>query len=455
MSNSPTQAAEKLSPDWLANLILVRWSAGRTRLGLKIERAPRLNLLLALLLVICGIGMALAWTPPPYNDTNFDLRDFGILHRLGVRGPIILGWIVAASGFIALFPARQMRILAVTGVAMLLNLLIASELLESGGGAQALIPLTISMIGPSLGFIFYLRRRDRFGFALMIAALPLSYLAAAYLVQGNKLHHVNSFTANPRMFMVLWLYAAEVRAGASSIAPFSSQFWAYVFSPAQLMNSLCMPTLKFTRAKCHWESVILGFEVILACLFYMFALSFIEAKLNEDFRRLTSLSSVSGYGVLNYLRTYAYSFAAISSAEGCFRILGFDVNAMFRVPLLAANPHERWQRWSVMFYDFLKSLVFVPLLRRYRSAFFAVVVTFVVSAVIHEVPYALSWRWDDIFEANARRTVGHIAFFTLHGLAVYASLKLSHRLPAGATRRGWYGVAATFVVMAIIHVLAP
>ncbi len=74
----------------------------------------------------------------------------------------------------------------------------------------------------------------------------------------------------------------------------------------------------------------------------------------------------SGSAVL--LATYAFAlqiycdFAGYTDiARGTARMLGFDICLNFRLPYLAANPSDFWQRWHVSLSTWLRDYLYIPL----------------------------------------------------------------------------------------------
>ncbi|MEA1927530.1 MAG: MBOAT family O-acyltransferase [Candidatus Auribacterota bacterium] len=74
----------------------------------------------------------------------------------------------------------------------------------------------------------------------------------------------------------------------------------------------------------------------------------------------------SGAEVL--LGTYAFAlqiycdFSGYTDiARGTARMLGFDISLNFRLPFLAANPNDFWQRWHISLSSWLRDYLYIPL----------------------------------------------------------------------------------------------
>ncbi|MGE0763686.1 MAG: hypothetical protein AB7N80_10450 [Bdellovibrionales bacterium] len=367
------------------------------------------------------------------------------------RGPIAMGWVLVAGGLILWLPRWRRTFETAALVTSIATLLTASQAMDS----SAALAIVLTGVLPALGFYYHLRRQTRLSFWLMIACLPLGIVIAQGLADFGFLQQVNYFTNQPRFFMILWLYAAEVRANSAAFAPNSSLFLSYAFSPAQLLTNICLPTSMFKLSPLHWEEVLKGLEILALILLYMVITLTLFQNLNREDFRFNSWQDFVTFGGLNYLKYYFLSYASLSSAEAAFRFLGYDLLSMFKTPFLAPSPHERWQRWSTTFYEFLKFMVFIPLLRRLKSPFFAVLITFWVSFLLHEVAFFLRLSDEESSFYAERTMMMKFVFFTLHGLAVYASLKTAKKWPSGQALRGWAGCALTFLIMAVIHAFAP
>ncbi|MGD8454060.1 MAG: MBOAT family O-acyltransferase [Phycisphaerae bacterium] len=89
-----------------------------------------------------------------------------------------------------------------------------------------------------------------------------------------------------------------------------------------------------------------------------------------------------------YLLFSAYCDVAI----GLARLVGFRATENFRQYWLARSLTDVWRRWHITFSFILRDYVFMPLVRRRWSAVAALVVTFVVCGVLHNLDnYYVLW----------------------------------------------------------------
>ncbi len=79
-------------------------------------------------------------------------------------------------------------------------------------------------------------------------------------------------------------------------------------------------------------------------------------------------SGAAPTGSAVWLATYAFAlqiycdFSGYTDiARGTARMLGFDIRLNFRLPYLAANPADFWQRWHVSLSSWLRDYLYIPL----------------------------------------------------------------------------------------------
>jgi len=112
-------------------------------------------------------------------------------------------------------------------------------------------------------------------------------------------------------------------------------------------------------------------------LFYfgLFKKVFIADNLAEIVNRVFSVpaSQQSGFEIL--LGVYAFAFQIYGDfsgysdmARGIARMLGFELMLNFRVPYLATNPREFWQRWHISLSSWLRDYLYIPLGGNRRGA---------------------------------------------------------------------------------------
>lgn len=257
---------------------------------------------------------------------------------------------------------------------------------------------------------------------------------------------LDHYRPNRMLFLILLpLLEPAIRGGAEQGALFGRQLWF----PLQLIypvpTRLQQWSLSPERAKVQVRGLLdvligMGFLVIHS---YM---SKVPLAKND----LDGFSEFLGFGLHCYVETYFLSCGSISVPIGLARIWGFSLPDPYSLPLLAASPFDRWRRWNSYFYHFYRWAVFLPLARKFESLFVAVMGTFVITILFHvggASPITVH-RFEEYYLA------GNIAaFFLAHGLVVYLGLKLNLPVFRGAERKGWGGVALTWALMVLVHIL--
>jgi D-alanyl-lipoteichoic acid acyltransferase DltB (MBOAT superfamily) len=117
-------------------------------------------------------------------------------------------------------------------------------------------------------------------------------------------------------------------------------------------------------------------------------------------------------------------------AAALWRLCGGRTREFMEAPLLASTPAEFWRRYNRPAQQFLYEDVFKRV-GGFRSPVPATVVTFAVSALIHEY----------VFAASLGRVQGYqTVFFLLQGLGVAATIRMR---PQGW--RVWLWIATTWI----------
>ncbi|XP_047179520.1 probable long-chain-alcohol O-fatty-acyltransferase 5 [Vigna umbellata] len=129
-------------------------------------------------------------------------------------------------------------------------------------------------------------------------------------------------------------------------------------------------------------------------------------------------------------------------------LLGFDLQPQFDEPYLSTSLQDFWgRRWNLMVTGILRPSVFHPVYRistRFLgpscSASTAVLATFLVSGLMHELIYYYLTRAPPTWEVTC--------FFVLHGVCTVAEVAVKKVM----LRRGWrlHGVVSTALVLAFL-----
>lgn len=172
-------------------------------------------------------------------------------------------------------------------------------------------------------------------------------------------------------------------------------------------------------------------------------------------RRVGELSGLTLLLVsyLGYVSAYCKTVVGFNIATGILRLFGLPIRDNFHYWLLARTPNEHWQRWNLLFREWVITFVFFPIMRSKRWLFAAIMAALLTSGALHLVPSML-FRQGDAFHA-----VTGTAYWIINGLAIYAVIKIPQLFPrAVATLRidgglAWsvVGVVATSAFYGILH----
>ena len=163
-----------------------------------------------------------------------------------------------------------------------------------------------------------------------------------------------------------------------------------------------------------------------------------------------SLLAVSYVG---YVGENCQLVLAFNVVIGVLRLFGVPLRDNFNYWLLARTPNEHWQRWNLLFREWVVTFVFFPIMKSRRWLFAAVMSSLLVSGFLH------------IFAAAIAGTTGvfasvlYMLYWTVNGLAIYAVIKVPQRFPRLVSALGmrsslaWsvFGIVATSSFYAVLH----
>lgn len=150
------------------------------------------------------------------------------------------------------------------------------------------------------------------------------------------------------------------------------------------------------------------------------------------------------YSLVIYLDFSGYSDIAISSGF----LIGVAVPENFRLPYLARNLREFWQRWHITFTRFLTQYLFIPLVRAAQRRFSGIT-PFQTASVAYLLTFLFCGFWHG-------STPGYLAWGLYHGVGLvgydlYRKQRLAPKEPS-LLNRGVH-VAATFLFVSVGWVL--
>ncbi len=163
-----------------------------------------------------------------------------------------------------------------------------------------------------------------------------------------------------------------------------------------------------SRSLSYLQLVIKGISEILVGLLLLYSSTVVEASSIKIFfvselLLLVSLSLILHFGVLNLF-------------TAAWRLAGVDVRELFRSPYKSKSLKEFWgRRWNIAFSEMTSLVAYKPLKHRV-SPEIAMVLSFLLSGLLHEI--AIS------FPVNSGYGLP-LLYFLVHGVLMYAENTLS------------------------------
>lgn len=287
--------------------------------------------------------------------------------------------------------------------------------------------------------------------ALFASSIGVMLGFALITSSGTIIDGVWANQAN-RIVILFSVFAAERVSRTQTFQTWSEKL-AYFFHPAYLFTPLPLRSEQINNSDDIFSVLKGSYDVCLCALAMIATLALEKRFINSYFDYATH--GVLEIGFFKYLTYYLRSFAWIGFPVAICRLFGMKMEDYFDKPLLAVSPFERWRKWNTYYYQWFYSFIFFPLLKKKYPVFISVMAVFYVTMIIHLgastinlfVPSRESLI--DVFLIKA------FIFFSLHGLAVYLSLKLSRFWPNAKSAAGWLGFLMTHIIMLFIHIFAP
>ncbi|MBP7147805.1 MAG: hypothetical protein KBD01_09685 [Acidobacteria bacterium] len=161
---------------------------------------------------------------------------------------------------------------------------------------------------------------------------------------------------------------------------------------------------------------------------------------------------------LSYVNYVALSLDIVFSynlALGLMRLFGLAVRDNFGPWLLARTPNEHWQRWNLLYREWLITFTFYPMMRARVNLFFCVMATLLASGALHVVARASG------LALTADEALLTLAYWALNGLLIYVVIAFPRRYPGLVQRlrigesaawsvAGWTLTSVTYAVLFFI-----
>lgn len=287
--------------------------------------------------------------------------------------------------------------------------------------------------------------------SLFVASIATMIFISLIASSGVEIDGIWANQAN--RLIILFSVVASERISRAQVFQRLTDKVAYFFHPAYLFTPIPLRAEQINNTDDVF-SVLKGSYDICLCALAMIATLALESRfINAQFDY--AKQGLLELGFYKYLTYYLRSLAWIGFPIAICRLFGMKMDDYFDKPLLAVSPFDRWRKWNTYYYQWFYSFIFFPLLKKRIAVFAAVMTVFFVTMLIHLGSSTINLFLPSRDSLTDVYLIRAIIFFSLHGLAVYFSLKLSRFWPNAKTSAGWLGFLVTHVLMLIIHIFAP
>jgi hypothetical protein len=191
---------------------------------------------------------------------------------------------------------------------------------------------------------------------------------------------------------------------------------------------------------------------------YIAAVSSIAAAASDRLWRSVQVDEMMGLPLLlmsyaSYVGERCKVVAMFNAVSGVLRLFGLPIRDNFHYWLLARTPNEHWQRWNLLFREWVITFVFFPIMKSKRWLFAAVMAALLTSGLLHVLPAVLT---------QSQSSFGNLmqmGYWVVNGLAIYAVIKIPTLFPKlvpalgirGSLAWSVLGVVATSSFYAVLH----
>ncbi len=178
------------------------------------------------------------------------------------------------------------------------------------------------------------------------------------------------------------------------------------------MRAAPFQTLGHASLPHAWPKIWFGVSRVLAGLLFI-----IFAHYLNRFQSTTALF-ITQSAILLVGLSLILHFGLLSISAGIWRLLGVNVQSLFKKPATALSISEFWgKRWNIAFVEMTTLLIFRPLKQQYGNAT-AIICVFIFSGLLHEL--ALSVPVNSGYGLPA-------LYFLLQGIMVLVETRLNNK----------------------------
>ena len=355
------------------------------------------------------------------------------------RALVVMGY--AMERFVLGMPVVKPALLGWPSMPTTLLLFVGASLLTFFLGTTARLAALVSLSVVSGFASGYLDVRSLPVFAVFLAAsfatirLPISRLAATLilciLALGLLLVSVHWFknaaiatigTFQMTLIPMLWYSAYEHKPPRRPLEfhRFAAYLYVRFFSGPVVTYGDMFTRVSGPRLA---EVRFAGFKALYAAG----AASFAAAGADLLWRKV-QVGELTGLSLLlvsyvGYVGEYCKIVVVFNVVTGVLRLFGLPIRDNFNYWLLARTPNEHWQRWNLLFREWVITFVFFPIMRAKRWLFAAIMASLLASGLLHVIPAALI---DSPGLFNGMKDMG---YWAVNGLAIYLVLKIPVLFP--------------------------
>lgn len=224
----------------------------------------------------------------------------------------------------------------------------------------------------------------------------------------------------PGFIPMLWYVCYDVGAGKLRYVTHNYYLFCRLFL-APVFPAKDMFIAWDERRHWQWRGLFTLGTALVALGLGRFLRKYLEA--HDPAWHLSSGPKLIWYSYCNYLSLCFGLVARFNMFVGWARMFGVPIKNAFNFWLLARTPNERWQRWNILFREWIITYVFYPMMRAKRGLFISIMATLLMSGVIHFVGYLTPDRLDP---SKAART---LFYWVVNGLAIYVVIVFPRKFP--------------------------
>jgi hypothetical protein len=357
--------------------------------------------------------------------------------------PYVPAFLVSALAlFVATWtfsPRARLRVLAIGSLAL--------AFVHGYLDARSIVPAAV-LLALAFGVV-------RLPIARIYAAVGTMALSLAALVVGQAFFPETEFARitafQTALIPMLWYSAYEHEAPRRPLG--LGQFLSYLQirtfgGPVAGYRDLFAPVPPAKLAAIRFEGV--------KALYVALTASIVAAGTTLVWREF-SVETLAGLPLLlflyvGYIGLYCRLVVIFNLVIGILRLFGIPIRDNFNYWVTARTPNEHWQRWNMLFREWILTFVFFPIMRSRRWLFGAIMGALLMSGLLHVVPEVVTGA------GTGFSILISFTYWVINGLAIYAVIRVPQMFPNAVARlgignRAWSvaGIVLTSTFYAVLY----